>query len=249
MSGLDWTILAGVVVAGAAVQGALGFGLNVLVAPVAALIDPDLVPAPLLLLGLAHLTGLLIVERHAVAARIRTRAGAGEHGRLRWILAGRLPGSVIGAWLIAVASSDSIEVIFGVSLLAMIGLGFVRAGLPRTRTVYAAAGVVSGVSGTAVSVGGPPVALVLAGAAPDEFRSSVATVQIFAAAMSVGAITIAGEVGTRDLDVAARLLPAMVAGLVLSRRVVGHLDRERTALAVNATAAAAALALLVKGLV
>lgn len=46
MSGLELAVACVVVAAGAAVQGGVGFGMNLVAAPLLALIDPDLVPGP-----------------------------------------------------------------------------------------------------------------------------------------------------------------------------------------------------------
>src|SRR5918998_2326429 len=79
-------VLAGLAVAlGALVQGAVGFGLALVAAPLLAIIDPALVPVPMLLLATAH--ALLMLRR--------------EHGDtdwtgVGWALLGRLPGIALG---------------------------------------------------------------------------------------------------------------------------------------------------------
>jgi uncharacterized membrane protein YfcA len=231
-----WLILCFIVVAGSAVQGAVGFGLNVVVAPIAALINPDLVPAVLILLGVVH-TGMLgWSERRNL-----------HLGDVRWILLGRIPGVALGVWILGVVTQESTQVLFGLMLLGVIALSMYRGGIPRNRTTLATAGTVSGITGTTVAVGGPPIALVLTGEA-SRLRADLATLQLISILMTVGGLWLGGHIELHDASVAARLLPSLIGGFGLSRLLIGHLDRDRTTSAVYAISAAAAVALLIKGL-
>ncbi len=226
-----------VIAAGSAVQGAIGFGLNVIVAPIAALIDPTLVPPVLILLGVVH-TGMLgWSERRSL-----------HLGDVRWVLLGRVPGVAAGVWILGLVTQESTQVLFGVMLLGLIGLSMYRKGLPRNPYTLAAAGGMSGITGTTVAVGGPPVALVLASNTP-RLRSDLATLQLVTTLMTVTGLWLGGHLDLDDVSTAARLLPALVGGFGLARYVLRHLDRDRTLAIVYAISGVAALALLIKGLV
>jgi uncharacterized membrane protein YfcA len=85
-------LLAGLVVAvGALVQGTVGFGLALVAAPLLAILDPALVPVPLLVVTAAH-----------VPARAAPRARRHDWPGVGWALLGRLPG--IGLGVLAVAT-------------------------------------------------------------------------------------------------------------------------------------------------
>lgn len=217
-------------------QGAVGFGLNVVVAPIAALIDPDLVPAALILLGVVHTLMLAWSERRNLSL-----------GDVRWVLIGRVPGVAAGVWILAIVTRESTQVLFGLMLLGVISISLYRGGIPRNRTTLAAAGAVSGITGTTVAVGGPPVALVLAGDA-ETLRSNLAALNLITTLMTLSGLWLGGHLALHDASVAARLLPALIGGFGLSRFLIGHLDRDRTVTAVYAISAAAAVALLIKGL-
>ena len=231
----EWVILGAAVIAGSAVQSSLGFGLNVVVAPVAALIDPQLVPAPLLLLGTLHVAGLGWAER----GNLRLRLGW-------WVLLGRFPGVAIAVWLLASVSIGAIEVLFGVMLLSVIALSFVRRIIHPTRATLVAAGVVSGVSGTTVAVGGPPVALVFAES--PTARADITSVIVIGTATSLAGLALAGEIGGDDVRIAAALIPAMLFGFVAGRFIAPRLNPDRTRVTVYAIATIAAVAVLLRGL-
>lgn len=231
----EWIILLTAVAIGSTLQGALGFGLNVVVAPIAALIDPDLVPAPLLLVGTLSFVAIGWAERRNLSI-----------GPVLWVLIGRLPGVAIAVWLLTSIDRSAIETLFGVMLLVVTAMSLVRRGLPATRSTMAGAGLVSGITGTTVSVGGPPVALALSSRTRQ--RSDITSVMLAGTAMSLGGLVFAGEIGRSDLGVAAGLTPAMVLGLLASRLLIGRLDPARTKLAIHIVALVAAVVLLVRGL-
>jgi len=90
VSALDLVIASIVIAFGAAVQGGVGFGINVIAAPIFAILDPDLVPGPGLAVGF-FLTLLVAV---------RDRASLDRRG-LEFNIAGRVPGTLLGAIFIA----------------------------------------------------------------------------------------------------------------------------------------------------
>lgn len=232
---IDWVVLMAAVVVGSAVQGSLGFGLNVVVAPVAAVVDPALVPAPLLVLATAHVAAMAWSERRSLVI-----------GPVAWVLLGRLPGVAVAVLVLATVTKDTIEVLFGVMLLAVTGLSMYRRGFSRRRSLMVGAGFVSGVTGTAVAVGGPPIALALADS--ERARAEITSVVVIGTSMSLLAVTASGQLGKDDLGVAAVLLPALAAGFALSRPLVGRLDRHATRAGIHLVAACAATVVLVRGL-
>ncbi len=232
---IEWVVLYAAVLVGSTVQGSLGFGLNVVVTPIAALVDPRLVPAPLLLLGTVHVMALGWTERREL--RLRPVA---------WVLAGRVPGVVIAVLLLTAVTRATIELLFGVMLLAVTGLSLLRRGIVPNRTTLFGAGVVSGITGTTVSVGGPPVALVLAGS--DRARADITSVIVLGTATSLGALMIAGEFDTTDARIAIALFPPLLLGFAVSRLVVGRLDPTHTRIAVYGVAVLAAVVLLLRGI-
>ena len=93
MSPVEAIAAAVVMAAGAAVQGSVGFGMNVLAAPILIQIDTDLVPGPLLA---AALVMSLLVAR-------RDRAGI-NRSALLWAVCGRVPGAALGTLLLLALS-------------------------------------------------------------------------------------------------------------------------------------------------
>ena len=93
--GWDVIILAGVVVTLAAlVQSAVGYGMGLIAAPLLALLDPALVPVPLIMLTTGHSMLAIARDRRHVDWR-----GVG------WAMLGRLPGTGLGVLAVAALSA------------------------------------------------------------------------------------------------------------------------------------------------
>ena len=105
-------VLVTVLVAGAAcVQGAAGFGMALLAAPLLTLVDRSFAPAPLVLAVLP--LSVLVAQRDW--AHLDRRG-------LAWAIGGRLPGVVLGAVAAAALSEHTLALV--------LGLGRARRGRP-----------------------------------------------------------------------------------------------------------------------
>jgi len=83
---LQLAVAALAMMAGTLIQGSIGFGTNLVAAPILAIINPDLVPVPVILASL--------VFNVLVARRDR---GEGPWQLMRFPLLGSVPASVAGA--------------------------------------------------------------------------------------------------------------------------------------------------------
>jgi uncharacterized protein len=232
-----FTVLAVAVTMGALVQGTVGLGLGLVAAPVIALVDGALMPG--VMLWLASVYPVLTLARDWRATD--------WHG-LRWAVAGRLPGTVLGVGVVAVVS----ERVLGLLVGAMVLLAVVLTGrvirLPMRRAVLAAAGVVSGMTGTATSIGGPPLALVYQHVSGPRLRATMAAYFLLGGLLSLAALGLAGQLQSSQAAVALRLAPFLLVGFGLSSLVRRYVDAGRTRIAVLAVCAASAAALLVRSI-
>jgi uncharacterized protein len=237
--GADELVLATAIAVGAAAaQGTIGFGMALVSAPLLTLVDPAFVPVPLLLVNLPLSALACWRERGAVDAR-----------GLPWALAGRLPGTVAGAWLVATTSARTLQVAIGGAVLLATGASCLRSTPEPTPPVLVAAGTASGVMGTAASVGGPPIAFVYARAGGPALRATLAAFFLVGTTMSIVVLAYAGQVGRHELGLALALVPGTVVGFALSGFLTRHVDRGRVRATVLATAAISAAVVLVEALV
>ena len=238
MAGLDWSLVLLVVVAataGGLVQSVVGIGLGLLTTPVVAIMEPSLVPVLPLWLGLVT-AGTMMFAEHA---HVDWRA-------LLWTTPARVPGVVLGAWLVGVATDAGIAL--GVGLMVLVAVAITARGLvlPFTPATLSTAGFVSGVTGTATAIGGPPIAIVFAGREPAVVRSTLAVFFFLGVLLGLGGLWAAGEV-TREASVLALVcVPGVLVGIVAGTYLRPRVPREQFRAGVLLVCALSAVVLLVR---
>jgi uncharacterized membrane protein YfcA len=232
------TIIGGLVYAvGCTIQGVVGFGANLFSVPILALINPEFVPGPVLMVN-PLLTALLTW---------RERGHADRQG-LTWSLVGRMPGIAIGVLALGAVTEERLGVLFGGLLLLAVALRLVGIKPSRTPGTLAGAGCLSGFMGTAVGVGGPPIALLYHDAPGSVLRATMSPYFLAGSVVSVAALAASGHFDVDDLVAGAFLVPAVLVGVTTSKSLRGSLDRGWVEPAVYVLSSAAAVALLVRSL-
>ncbi|MSQ51184.1 MAG: hypothetical protein EXR28_04785 [Betaproteobacteria bacterium] len=206
----DWHFLLlanGAVAIGAAIQGTVGFGMNLIALPLLLALDENLAPVPLLIAHLALVMALSSVDWRRI-----------DREALALAMLGAIPGTVLGAAAIMAMSRTS----FQLFTLAVLSLGIIVTAMnfhvPRTRLTLGIAGVLSGFCGTSTSVNGPPLALVMVGKSNlPSIRATLATFLLASTLLSLGALGIAGRITEATIFSSAMLLPGVAIGLLLAK--------------------------------
>lgn len=229
--------LAAAVFVGAAVQGLVGLGLGLVLAPMTGLVAPELIPGlPLWLAMSLPLLTLTRDWRHV------------DWRGLSWAVGARVPGTALGVVLVASVSAIALNVVVGVVVLLAVVLSSYSVSFAPRPPALIAAGLVSGVSGTASSIGGPPMAVLYQREPPDVLRSTLGVYFVVGAALSLIGLTITGQLPGRDLLVALVLVPALVLGFLASVPLRRRLDPARVRVAVLILCALSAVTLILRSL-
>ena len=217
-----------IVFVGAFIQGSVGFGINLVVVPVIAIVVPDAVPGSIVLLSLP-LTITMVLREH----RHIDRRG------VAWIMVGRLPGAVVGAAVVVFVASDILTTVIGATILAAVALSVARLHVRVLPSTAITAGFTAGVMGTAAGVDGPPLALLYQHHRNEAIRATLAACFVLGTLVSATTLAIAGEIRREQLLFTIELLPALLLGLLASTWGARHLrDRDvRPAMLIFATAA------------
>lgn len=237
---VDWTTFAfafAVVAVAAIVQGAAGLGFGVVAAPILAIIDPVMVPGPLLVLALC--LSILVAWRERTHIRYAELAAA---------LSGRIPASFLGGLTVGLLPQQHFLLLFALMILAAVGLSLSGWKLATNKRNLFAAGAASGYMGTITSVGAPPMAIVYQRVPGPELRATMAAFFVVGAAISIGALAAFGAFGWTDLVLSVKLIPAMILGFAVSGSMVAIIDRGYARTAILTLCTASAGALLVKAL-
>lgn len=218
---LSWPGLAAIVtvVVAGAIQGSTGFGFNMLSAPLLAIIDPDFVPGAIIIMSTLVCIGGAMQERRFI-----------DWGDLRYALSGRLIAAILAAFAIGLMTPRAFSLVFGLAVLLGVALNLAGLRFATTPRNLFGAGLVSGFMGTLTSIGAPPMAMVYQEADPARMRATLNAFFVVGGVISLLALWMGGLFGTRDVVLAAALLPFALAGLLLSgwgRRLVhkGHVKR------------------------
>lgn len=235
MSPTDWAIAMTAVLIGACLQGSLGFGLGLVAAPVLALLDPTLVPS--VILGMSVPLTYLVAWREREALDLR---------RIGWAVVGRVLGTIVGSVAVVYLSTRWLAGAFAFALLFAVAISLVTRAVTPTKPALFTAGCASGLMGTATSVGGPPMAVVLQHEKGPQLRASLASFMAFGSTLSLLALAVVGEFDRHKVSVTLGLAPVVVVGFVLSRWTNRVLDRGYTRAFVLVFATASAVSILLR---
>ena len=230
-------VLAATLVVGAAVQGLVGLGLGLVAAPVVTLFAPQLMPD--LMLWLAFLLPMVTLarEHHQI-----------DWPGLAWSVSARMPGTAVGVAVVTLVSTRELGIVVGVMVLVSVLLTIRAVRVPVTRGTLIAAGFTSGITGTATSIGGPPIAILYQHRDPVQIRSTLAVYFVFGAAFSLVGLGVVGALETSTMFLALLLVPSLVVGFIAARLMHRVVPAHHIRGGVLLVCGLSAVALLVKSL-
>lgn len=222
---------------GAAVQSAVGFGMAVVAAPFVVLIEPALMPGSILVCG--FFLPLWEVLRNERDLDMRMLASA--YG-MRLLL------TPLGAALVVWAGTREIALIVGIMILLVVAVSLtpltVRATVPNALV----AGAVTGVAGTAASIGGPFFAMVLQHERPARIRSTLAAFFVLGSLTSLAGLALAGELDRTQVGAGLIWVPFLALGVWLGRPLRRAVSEERMRHAVLTFCTVASLVVIARAL-
>lgn len=222
---------------GAFVQGSVGLGLGLIAAPAAAFVDPSLLPGMMLWLSAAlPVFGVWREWRHV------------DWRGLSWTLTGRFAAVLPGALIVAAVSGRLLGLMVGVLVLVSVALTATVVTVPKLRSTLLGAGVISGITGTATSIGGPPVALIYQRESGPVVRATLAAYFVAGTVMSMIALAVTDQLTMKQLSTAVWLIPALAAGFGLAVLTRDRLDGQWIRVWVLVVCASSAVALIVRSL-
>jgi len=225
------------VAAGAVVQAFSGVGAGFIIVPLLALIDVRLVPAPVVLGSIALSSLMAWREREAIHLRF-----------IPAMLAGILPGAVVGAYVLSKVPMQRLSLMFGAMLLLAIAISLSGRRIPLTHGSALVGGVIGGAMGASSGFGAPALAILYQHESGPRIRATLALLYTGASLMILGALAAFGKFAGREAVAGTLLVPGYLLGYALAGRVTRRMDQRLARLAALGVSALAGAALLWRGI-
>jgi uncharacterized membrane protein YfcA len=223
------------VAAAAALQAGTGMGMALLAAPLLLLVQPSLVPGPMLCATMALSIAVVWRERASINRKLLITA-----------LFGLAVGCVIGAFALAVLTGVNLAQVFAVLILGIVLLSVLGLHVRASGPALLIGGAASGILGTMFGVHGPPIAIVLQHEPPDRLRATLCAFFAVGCGISLIALAIIGAFGIDQIGLGLALMPGVAIGFACGPILGRMLNRQRARVAVLTISALSALALLLR---
>lgn len=223
--------------AGAAVQAAVGFGANLVAAPLLVLLSDRFVPGPVVVAS--GVLNLLVTRRNG-RGMVDPTVGTAN--------AGQLIGTLLAGLVITMLPRDGLSILFAVLVLTAVGISGAGLSLRTTRPTLAGAGLAAGFMGTVSGIGGPPIALAYIRLSGPALRATLARFFLVGNLIAIPTLIAVGELDRASIASCLVLLPGSIGGFAVSPILARHLDRRTARPVVLLLSSAAAVAVLVRAL-
>ncbi|MDP2326371.1 MAG: sulfite exporter TauE/SafE family protein [Gammaproteobacteria bacterium] len=227
----------GVIIVGAVLQAATGMGTGILIVPLLALINLDLVPGPTVMASVALSLPMAWSGRRHIS-----------YGELKPLMSGLLVGCAVGALGLASIPAERVGIAFAAAILVTVTITSLGVRLPFNHRSLVSVGVIAGVMGATSGVGAPPIALLYQHRTGPELRPTLAFVYTASSAIILVFLMAVGRFWTHETGLALWLVPGYVLGYLLATPLAGILDRGYSRVAVLALSTVSAVILLFRSL-
>lgn len=239
MSHVEFLLFGGLAaLVGAIVQGSVGLGVGLVATPIVTMLFPSLMPGCILVVALVLPLATLAQEFRHVDVR-----------GLGWAFGGRAAGTPFGVLLVAAVPTRVLSIVIGFVVLAALAVTAWARNVPRNRRTLATAGMISGTTGTASGIGGPPLALLYQRESGPRVRATLALFFIGGALLSLATLALAGRLPARQITAGLELLPFVLAGFLAAGPLRRYLDAGRLRVALLIVVGASAVTLIVRNLI
>jgi uncharacterized membrane protein YfcA len=232
---LSIVLVTAIIAAAAALQAGTGMGMALLAAPLLLLVNPSLVPGPMLCATMVLSIAVVLRERTAINRELLAMA-----------FVGLAVGCAMGAFALAALAGVNLAPVFAALILSIVMLSVLGLQIRATTASLLCGGVASGILGTMFGVHGPPIAIVLQHEPPDRLRATLCAFFAVGCGISLVALAAVGAFGVGQLGLGLALLPGVAIGFAFAPVVARMLDRRRARIAVLTISALSALALLLR---
>ena len=233
----DILIVTLVITMGGILQAATGLGAGLFIVPLIALISLDFIPGPFVFGSLSISLMMMVHERQHIKIDGLSR-----------LIIGMMVGVILATTLITIMPTHLLGILFGIMILAAVGLSLKGHRIVETRNTLLGVGSIAGFMGASVGFGAPILALLYQDESGPRLRATLALLYFTGAIMILIALHLANHFGPTELTLGCLLIPGFIIGLLIAQRLAYLLDKGYTRNAVLIIATLSAITLITKSL-
>lgn len=228
------TLACCIIMISALIQTTIGFGMALVAVPFLILIDPQMVPAPVVMIAFVQLSISAWVHKADIQWRPILMATIA-----------RVPGTLLAVWLMSISGVEGIKLFIACSVFAAVAISLFKIQAQPNSRNHLIAGFFSGLGGTTTGIGGPPMALLYQHQRSDFVRANLSAFFVIGSLISLIGMAIGGFVTTQSWIYFLYFLPASLIGVWLGMKVKHRLLPEfmRPAILILCSGSAAVLLL------
>lgn len=224
--------------AGACVQGAVGFGANLIAAPLLILLSERFVPGPVVVAS--GVLNLLVTHRHRGTGNVDPTVSTA--------IVGQVVGTLVAGAVMATLPREGLSILFAILVLVAVLLSSAGLVVAPSRRNLAGAGLTAGFMGTVSGIGGPPIALAYLGLHGPRLRATLSRFFLVGNLVAIPTLIAVGQLRGEHVVPCLVLVPGAVLGFAGSGWLAGHLDKRTARPFVLALSSGAALAVIIRTL-
>lgn len=228
-------LVACVLVVSSAIQSATGAGFGLIAGPALIVIAPQLVPAPLLILTIPMMLMVALREHRHCDARTIVISSATM-----------IPGIAGGLWFIQRVDAAAVQLLVAVLALTAGMVLLSGKSVTGSRSALAGAGAAAGFMGALAAMPGPPLSLTYRPSSVAALRSTLSTIFLVMAVVTLCALQIQVGITTTEMLTAVALSPLLVCGNRLGSYLSKRMSLRALSLSTTYIIIGAAAVLLVK---
>lgn len=223
--------------AGAALQGSAGYGMALLVSPLLLMIEPTLIPGPLI--SAAFLLTILMM--------IRDKQSVDFEG-LKYASIGMFFGVLLGTLMLSRISINLVSIVFGICILIAVLISLIGFKFRPKPLAVLIASLIAGFMGIITTTAGPPLAIVYQESEGGRLRSMIGGVFIIGSIASFISLTLIGRFGIAEFLQSLILFPGIICGFLISSKVIRNFDHSFIRPLVLGISAISAIVILIRQL-
>lgn len=237
ISVLQILLLTLVMIAGATLQASAGFGSGLVAVPLLGLIDPRLVPGPILFAYLFLCAFMAWQERQHITLFHQ-----------KHLIAGLFFGTLLSLLILSFISVNYFPVIAALFVLLGVALSFFQKEIALKASNLFLGGSISGLMSTLAGLSGPPMALLLQFQSAAFIRANLSFAFIFASLFSISALLSKQLFSLLDIGLGFLLVPGMFIGFLLGRSLSAYLQATHSRYLIIVISSLSAVSLLIKSI-